>query len=342
LVEDSNYTAAKSPKPSDRAIYSETNYAHRIFGWSELRSWRVQKYLYVQAPKKELYDQSSDPNALKNLATADKAVAETVDGQLVAFEKATSGMATKQAELNPVAEQKLRALGYLGSDSGNSNSGENSLIDPKDKIDFANKIHQYVFALESNNYDEASEGLHDLVHQYPADAGVAYLEFGKALIHVRRYQDAVPVLRQAAEKLPDSSSAHYQLSVALVKTDQWEAALPEVQSAIQHKPTSAQYHLDLAAVYTHLKQVPDATREYEKTLELDPNYFKANLMYGRLLLLEGHPEAARARLSRAVELDPESPEAHGFLAIAYKQLGQTENAERERARAERLKAQPPE
>jgi Tfp pilus assembly protein PilF len=127
-----------------------------------------------------------------------------------------------------------------------------------------------------------------------------------------------------------------------VKTDQWEAALPEVQSAIQHKPTSAQYHLDLAAVYTHLKQVPDATREYEKTLELDPNYFKANLMYGRLLLLEGHPEAARARLSRAVELDPESPEAHGFLAIAYKQLGQTENAERERARAERLKAQPPE
>jgi Flp pilus assembly protein TadD len=41
-------------------------------------------------------------------------------------------------------------------------------------------------------------------------------------------------------------------------------------------------------------------------------------------------------------LDPESSEAHGFLAVAYKQLGQTESAERERAQAERSKAQPPE
>src|SRR5580658_4803579 len=101
----------------ERAIYSETNYAHRIYGWSELHSWRKEKYLYVQAPKRELYDQVSDPEALKNLASADKAIADTLDRQLTDFKKKTSGAAVAQAKLNPEAEEKLRALGYLGSDS---------------------------------------------------------------------------------------------------------------------------------------------------------------------------------------------------------------------------------
>ncbi|MGC1788918.1 MAG: sulfatase, partial [Terriglobales bacterium] len=135
-------TSSSEKKPPERAIYSETNYAHRVFGWSELRSWRVEKYLYVQAPKKELYDQLSDPNALKNLATTSPAVADTLDGKLSAFRKKTSDTTVERAAIDPAAEEKLRALGYLGSDSGSSNSSEKALIDPKDKIDFANKIHQ--------------------------------------------------------------------------------------------------------------------------------------------------------------------------------------------------------
>jgi choline-sulfatase len=334
--------ANRGKKPPDRAIYSETNYAHRVFGWSELRSWRVEKYLYVQAPKKELYDQLSDPDALKNLAPTAKAVADTLDGQLSDFRKKTSGAPVEQTELNPAGEEKLRALGYLGSDNGSSNSSEKALIDPKDKIDFANKIHQYIFSLEADRYDEALAGLHEIAQLYPSDAGSAYLEFGKALIHLEKYQEAVPILRNAVEKMPDSSSAHYQLGLALAKTGQWEAALPEMQAAVEHKPTSAQLHYYLAAVHTRLKHVPEANREYEKALELDPNHFQANLRYGRLLFLEGHPEAALPKLTRAAKVDPSSAEAHAFLADAYQQLGQTENASRERTRAAQLKTQPPE
>jgi choline-sulfatase len=329
-------------KPPDRAIYSETNYAHRVFGWSELRSWRVEKYLYVQAPKKELYDQSSDPDALKNLAATAKAVADTLDGQLSDFRKRTSGAPVEQAELDPITEEKLRALGYLGSDSGNSNSSEKALIDPKDKIGFANKIHQYIFSLEADHYDEALAGLHEIARLYPSDAGSAYLEFGKALIHLEKYQEAVPILRNAVEKMPDSSSAHYQLGLALAKTGQWEAALSEIQAAVERKPTSAQLHYYLALVHTRLKQVPEATREYEKALELDPNHFQANLRYGRLLFLQGDPAAALPKLTRAAKVDPKSAEAHAFLADAYQQLGQTENASRERTKAAQLKTQPPE
>jgi choline-sulfatase len=325
---------------ADRAIYSETNYAHRIYGWSELRSWRFKKYLYVQAPKRELYDQVSDPDALKNLASTHEAIADALDSQLSDFKKKTSSAAVEQAELNPEAEEKLRALGYLSSDSGNSKNSEKALIDPKDKIDFANKIHEYIFGLESDHYKEAVAGLHELVQQYPSDAGTAYLEFGKTLVHLEKYRDAVPILRRAVESMPDSSTAHFQLGLALAKTGQWEAALPEIQAAAERNPTSAQMHYYLAAVHNRLQHLPDAAAEYEMALKLDPDHFQANLRYGRMLFLEGHADAALPKLAHAVKVNPDSAEAHTFLADAYQQLGQVENANRERAAAEQLKSQP--
>ena len=39
LIEESELPAEKTGGP-ERAIYSETDYAHHSFGWSELRSWR--------------------------------------------------------------------------------------------------------------------------------------------------------------------------------------------------------------------------------------------------------------------------------------------------------------
>ncbi len=53
-------TDANTP-PEDRPAYAETDYPHRAFGWSALRALRTGKYLYIQAPERELYNQTSDP-----------------------------------------------------------------------------------------------------------------------------------------------------------------------------------------------------------------------------------------------------------------------------------------
>jgi arylsulfatase A-like enzyme/Flp pilus assembly protein TadD len=340
LTDTPNRGASTKNNPTERAIYSETEYAHRAFGWSELRSWRVQKYLYVQAPKKELYDQSIDPEAVKNLAPKARAVAETLDGQLSVFVGKTTIAAGAHVELEPAQVENLRALGYMSSSDGNLNHSEGGQIDPKDQIDFANRIHDFLTDIEADRFEKAATGLRDLSEKYPAEAPVADLEFGRALVYRERYEEALPILRAAVEKMPDSSMAHYELGLALFKLEQWEAALPEVQAAVKGKPTSSQLHFDLATIDLHLKHVPDAMKEYERTLELDPNHFQANLTYGRLLLLEGHPEEALPKLSRAAEVNPESEEAHGFLATADQRLGRQQDAERERAKASQLKVQP--
>jgi arylsulfatase A-like enzyme len=48
----------------DRSAYAESDYPQLTFGWSALPAWRTSKYLYVDAPDRELYDQASDPQAL--------------------------------------------------------------------------------------------------------------------------------------------------------------------------------------------------------------------------------------------------------------------------------------
>jgi arylsulfatase A-like enzyme len=322
-------------KVPDRAIYSESSYAHRHFGASELRSWRAGKYLYVQAPKRELYDQSSDPEAVKNLASSAKAVADTLDAQLSGFRQKTSSAHAESAKLDPLVAEKLHALGYMASDSGTPKSGEKAAIDPKDKIEAANRYHRALSKMEEGQYDEAITDLRDLVTREPDTPGV-YFDLGSALVHEGRYQEAVPFLHTAAEKFPDSASPHYELGLALSELGQLEAALREMQAAVVCQPSSANLHFVVANLRTRLQQMPEAMKEYEKTLELDPNHFDANLTYGRLLFLQGHPDAALAKLIRAVKVKPESPEAHLALADVYDELGQTVKAGSERAAFERL------
>jgi arylsulfatase A-like enzyme/Tfp pilus assembly protein PilF len=345
LIDAARMDAAQSAsggkaKPPERPAYSESKYA-RLFGWSDLSSWRTSKYLYIQAPRRELYDQSNDPAAVKNLASVATAVADTLESQLTNFQQKTSSVQTEPTKLDPAQAENLRALGYMTSDSPGRIHKEKSAIDPKDKIEIANRFHRSAVDFEEDRYDEGIAGLRELLRIEPEMPGV-YMELGRALSHEQRYQEAVLAYRTAVEKMQDSAAAHYELGWNLVKAKQWEAALPEVRTAVGYTPDSAQLHFFLGFVELHLKQVPEATAEFEHSLKIDPDHFMANLKFGEILLLEGRLDDALTKLSRATKLDPESAEAHSFLADAYQQLGKTQDASRERAKAAELKQKVPE
>jgi predicted Zn-dependent protease len=87
-----------------------------------------------------------------------------------------------------------------------------------------------------------------------------------------------------------------------------------------------------------LDRMPDAIKEYERVIQGRPNHYGAHLLLGRALALTGNPEAALPNLNTAATLQPASAEPHSFLADAYAQLGRQQDAERERAKAQRLRA----
>jgi arylsulfatase A-like enzyme/Tfp pilus assembly protein PilF len=326
-------------KPAlDRPAYAETDYPHRAFGWSPLHSLRSGKYLYVEAPERELYDQSVDPEALHNLANSSKAVADTMSSQLEEFRRKTSGAATAQLDVDPQRVEQLQALGYVtsGFNTAGSDAQKGSGPDPKGKIKIANLLHEALLEMEDDRYRDAIPKLEQVLNEEP-DMALANLQLGRAWSSLERYDKALPWLRKAAELTPESGRAHFELGMALAETDDWAGAASQLESAVVHVPDSDEMHFDLATAYEHLGRIPDAIRTYQSTLRLNANHYRANLMFGRLLGMHDNAVAALPYLRKAVKLQPQSPDAHKFLANVYTELGQEENARREQAEAQRLR-----
>ena len=91
-------------------------------------------------------------------------------------------------------------------------------------------------------------------------------------------------------------------------------------------------------MYARTNRIPEAVEHLKMALELQPHHYRADLLLGRILSLQGDPSSGLANLQEAVTANPESREAHLFLADAYQQLGMKDKAERERAAAQNLPA----
>ena len=323
----------------DRPAYSESDYPHRTFGWSALRSLRTGKYLFVEAPRPELYDQSSDPNALHNLDATSSAVAATLGSQLDAFRQKTS--TTKEAPKvvpDPGLQERLNALGYVATDSSSASMPgiKDTGADPKDKVEVVNLLHRAEMAKEEMRFAEAVPLLQQVIALEPS-LPITYLQLGTALTAMKDYEKAVPVLRKAVEMRPDLTMPRYQLGSALFETGDLPGAIAELEVAVSRSPEWPEALFLLATAYARSDRLPDAIRDYKKVVELRPKHYAAHLLLGRALALSGDPTDAIAPLTIAAELEPNSPESHAFLADAYTQLGRQEDANRERAEAGRLR-----
>ncbi|MGA3102904.1 MAG: sulfatase-like hydrolase/transferase [Terriglobales bacterium] len=336
----SKSAAMNKPMSQDRPAYSESDYPHRTFGWSSLRSLRTGKYLFVEAPTKELYDQSADPNAERNLAAASTAVADTLDAQLEAFRQKTS--TTKEAPkvvADPGLQERLNALGYVATDSSSASMPgiKETGADPKQKVDVVNLLHHAEMAREDNRFEEAVPLLEQVIALEP-NLPITYLQLGTSLTALKEYEKALPILRKAVEMRPDLTVPRYQLGSALFETGDFAGAATQFETAVARSPNWPEAHLSLATAYAREDRLTDAIPEYAKVIELRPNHYSAHLLLGRAQALTGNPAGAIPNLLRAVELMPKSPEPHRFLADAYAQLGQKADEERERATAQRLRA----
>jgi len=329
---------SKNGVPEDRPAYAETDYPHRAFGWSSLRALRTGKYLYIQAPERELYSQISDPAEEHNLASKATAVSDTLASQLQDFRRKTAQSLVELAKPDPEQLQKLQALGYVASEASSESDNKNLTgADPKGKIEISNLLHDAMFDVEDARYQEAIPLLDRVLADAP-DMPVANMQYGMAQARLKNYEKALAPLEKAVKLLPDNGMGHYELGLALFETGDWKAAAPQFEAAVARAPRWADAHFSLAAVYARIDRVPEAMTELDTTLGLNPDHYRANLLRGRILSLQGKPADALANLEKAAQVQPDSREAHLFLADAYAQLGHEADAQRERAAAARLSA----
>jgi tetratricopeptide (TPR) repeat protein len=318
--------------PHERSAYAETDYPQRAYGWSPLRAWRSGKYLFVAAPRVELYDQTSDGGEGHNLA-ANGAIAGTLAAQLEKFHLQTRGsLAAPSSGLTAEQAAKLRALGYVAGESNKENA-EAAGADPKDKIEVANLMTEANLLVEEEQYQQAIAMFQQVVAKDPSVAP-AYVGLGSAWTAVGNLAQAVPALRKAVELRPESVMAHYQLGLALFQTGDLKPAAVEFEAAVAGSPASADMRYSLASVYVRLNRFADAKKELQTALRLKPGFYPANLMLGQIfVLVEKDGASALPHLQKAEKAKPDSADAHALLAQAYELLGRKSDAEREKALA---------
>jgi arylsulfatase A-like enzyme len=251
---------------SDQPVYSRADLPQRGFGWSPLESWRAGKYLYIRAPKPELYDLTADPSATHNLAQSSKATLDTMAAQLESFDRHFSGEAAKTSkELSSSEMQKLASLGYVGLQKSSGSAAAATGTDPKDKIATANQVIEAASAggqLKSGTAG-AIAALTPIVSADP-NLYLAQYALGAALARKGQYAEAAKHLHKAIELQPDSAGAHYEMGATLLKTGDFKTAVVHLEIATGRLPGFGPAHLSLAEGYEHTGRAEDAKRERSK------------------------------------------------------------------------------
>jgi choline-sulfatase len=254
---------AQASSQNDQPAYSRSELPQQGFGCSVLESWRAGKYLYIRAPRPELYDLSVDANATRNLAQSSKATLETMASQLQAFDSRLGNEPGKAIDsgLTPSEMQKLASLGYVGLQKGGA--GVNAATegtDPKEIIAAINKTLAAGLELDDGKPEKAIP----LLRQVLAVQAAIYLaqyEMGLALVQQGQYAEAIRYLHKAIELQPDSAWAHYAMGLSLMKTGDFKASAIHLEIASGRLPGFSALHSTLAEVYDRLGRNQDGTRE---------------------------------------------------------------------------------
>ena len=325
----------------ERPAYAQAEYSHDTFGWSALQSLRAEKYLYVQAPRRELYDETSDPKAEHNLAPTSAAVSDTLAGQLQALrQKTASKREAPKPTLDPTAQEKLGALGYMASAASNSNTQSDQGADPKDKIEIANMIHRAELLQQDMHSDESIALLEQIIAKNPT--ATFYEKLGTWLMRKEDFAKAIPPLRKALEMEPDANGARFMLAKCLLATQDYDGAIAVLEQLVAKVPNAVEAHSFLQLAYARTNRPADAIKECRIVLQFDPDDYGSYLILGQSLAKSGDPKAGVESLKKAASMEPADPTPHAWLADIYEQMGNKADAERERTEAQGLGAGRPE
>jgi len=318
----------------DRPAYSQSEYP-RTFGWSPLQSLRTQKYLYVQAPRRELYDQTADPIAERNLAPTSSAVADTLAGQLQALRQKTSNTReVPKGKLDLSAQEKLGALGYMAAPADTSKTNADHGIDPKDRIEVANMSHRAERLQEDGHSAESIALMEQVIAKDPVPA--FYMKLGTWLMRDQNFEKAAPAFRKALELNPEENAARFMLGKCLLALQDFQGVIPVLENLIARVPDAVQAHSYLELAYARTNRPADAIKECKIVLQYDPDDHGSYLILGQSLARTGDPEGGVAALKKAASMSPADPTAHVWLADIYDGMGKPDDAALERAEADRL------
>jgi arylsulfatase A-like enzyme/Flp pilus assembly protein TadD len=261
-----------------RIAYVETLDARLSQGWSPLYGVRSERWKYIRAPRPELYDLTSDPAELKDLAASEPAVAAELDREIERVHQRARPLAWASRAPAGEERERLESLGYVVSAPARDVDLRVGGIDPKDVVSHLRDYEIIGALIEAKDYAgalaraEAYPGEGAFVSAQRAIAAQYAGEFARAEQHARlctqqspgygdcwvalgnalgslgKFAEAETALARAAETDPTESDAHVALGDLRFAQRDAEGAAKAYTRAIASREGSAAAHWKLAAL----------------------------------------------------------------------------------------------
>lgn len=156
------------------------------------------------------------------------------------------------------------------------------------------------------------------------------------LLETSRYDEAFPQFKQLLEKYPTLPFLHYAYGTALIALSEFDQAAVQMEAEAALSPGSELPRVRLASIALRQHDAETAIKWARQAVQLTPQSAEAHYLLGRASLESGDVAGAISELETASLLSPSSPEIHFNLAKAYARAKRPEKAEQERETFTRL------
>jgi len=175
----------------------------------------------------------------------------------------------------------------------------------------------------------------ELLMKAPSSAQVRELN-AEALETQGRWDDAIKEYEAVLEKDPEERGIHFRIGRVLLSKqpmtdDQMQQARKEFEAELKIDPQHAGAAFVLGEMARREDKFDEAIAYFSKASQYDAGNAEAFLGLGRSLIPAERYKEAIPPLETAVKLQPDNPQTHYQLALAYGREGRREESAREAA-----------
>jgi tetratricopeptide (TPR) repeat protein len=186
-----------------------------------------------------------------------------------------------------------------------------------------------LFQLELGRTSEAMSLANRLISVAPGDARLWVLK-GNVELRANAFQDALNSYTHASKLDRFNADAVLGLAGVHSLSGASSAAIADYQAGIQRFPTDARFYVAFAAALLASTDAPQTYPQVKSLLQqavrLDSRSPDAHYQLGQLALRQGQLSEAKTEFLASLQGDPNRSNTHFALSLAYRRMGQTDDA----------------
>ncbi|MFT4542605.1 MAG: arylsulfatase A-like enzyme/cytochrome c-type biogenesis protein CcmH/NrfG [Planctomycetota bacterium] len=290
---------------ASQPLVFESEYAARTLRWAPLRGLISYPWKFIEAPTPELYNLSTDPGELVNLAELE---AERLQRMRSSLASARDQLGKRRASLivkDDALDKELQDLGYLGGDDESTVDAEEiaSLRDPKHSIEIFEDVRRAQELRDKKDHAVLLPLAKSLVSRSPESPSMWSL-LGETHIEAKQWAEAEQAWSKCLELKPDVAWRIGMLADSIREQGRVADALVLYRRALDLEPTLGQMHSRVGTIHAQRGEIPLALASFKSFAELEPKSANAHTNLANALLSSGQMEQGIRSLERALDCDP--------------------------------------